>query len=374
MAGDSVNPIGPRKEVAPATQLQRNVVGDSSKTDTSVTDNPKSVDKDKTLLENKGSNGSGGQDHEPTLLEAVNKNREKILASFFNYIVTPVAFASMFTSLGAYFKKDSDLLEKASGALNRIGYFVNGLYGSVNGAFTKDLVGTVGYGIVSLASIVGNSENLYYLKGPGSATDQLPAVNEDAAYYNEIKKEYKLKDGKEEDFKIYTKYSDSVKKTFDVIKAVCSGIISDFKKKKSEGFFKAIWDIFAKDKEKRAGRNIVVSSIGMYLGSFLGLFPKLRTAGKVIRDIFGAHADLGLFAKGTAVNKAGDKVGSNLKYMLSGVLYELGSLTDLVYRLTNMDKLNHVAVGFDNAGFWFMNWAYGSDNKKNRERLTESPK
>lgn len=364
MAGESINPIGYGKEIIPATQLQRGTTEEAQRTTLNTNHGTRELETGKNISKD-GSGGSNGGERPTSSLateKAIKEKGKKVLSLIFNYLVTPISFASAFTSLGAFFRKDSDFLEKASSILNKLGYFINGFHGSFKGALTNDLTGTVGYGLVSLASIIGNSENMYYLKGWGSATDQLPAVNEDIAYHDEIKKSYGLKDGEEENFKKYTSFWDNVKKTCSGVKVVCSDIFEEFNKKKREGVFKALWDIFVKDK-RRAERNIVASSFGMYFGSFLGIFPKVRTVGQVIRDIFGAHADLGLFAKGSGMNKAGNKVGSNLKYMICGVLYELGSLTDLVYRLTKMDRLHHVAVGLDNAGFWFMNWAYGSDRE-----------
>ncbi len=298
------------------------------------------------------------------------ERKDKVLELIFKFLVSPLSIASAVSSswsflLSHIFKGENETLDKIAEYSNRAAYFVNGLYGSLDNACSKNLVGTIGYGVVSLASIVGNKENLYYLKGPGSALDQLPAMAEELGYNEEIKKIYDIKEGEEKEFNKYKGYWDSVEKTLTGTRVVCKDIYREFMEKKSKGIFKALWEIFVTDKRK-AEKNLVVSSIGMLIGSGMGIVPALRKAGSIIRDIFGMHADLGLVAKGFSANKAGNSIGSNLKYTLCGALYESGSIVDLIYRITGWDRSNLLAVGLDNAGFWFMNWANATDNKAAR--------
>lgn len=306
------------------------------------------------------------------------QKRQFALDLTFNGLVIPFSALSTLSSVfnflrSNFFKSESEFLDKASERLNKLAYFINGIYGGLDNGFKKNLVGSLGYSLVSLSSILGNKENMYLLKGFGSALDQIPSTNEDLAYNPKIKNQYNLKDENETQFTQYTDFGDSVKKTFNGMKVVLSDICEEVKKEKaSKGFLKALYEVFVKGK-RRAEKNLVVSSIGIFSGSFLGTFLGLRKTGSSIRDIFGAHADIALAFKGDSVNKLGNSTGSNAKYKACGILYVIGSFLDLIYRWFGTSKLELAAVGVDNAGFMFMNWANRIDNRasKTREKNNE---
>ncbi len=308
---------------------------------------------------------------------------EKLLKYACNYVAVPLSLVSSVSSvanfaLANFFGSENEIVDKTATLSNRFSYFVNGLYGSTESAVTKNTVGTAGFGLVSLASIIGNRDNMYFLKGPGSALDQLPAMLEDVAYNPEVMKRYNLKPGKEKEFNEYKSFWDSFEKTIFSSWVVCKDIVRDIKKRASkDGILNAVKEVFVTDK-RRSERNLVVSTLGILSGVFLGSFEKLFTLGASLRDIFGIHADLAVYSKGysyadnnkSPVGEQGKKSTGlgNLMYKYSGALYTVGSFLDLIYRWTGMNKLETLAVGMDNAGFLFMNLGLAKDSEAARER------
>lgn len=310
---------------------------------------------------------------------------EKLLKYALNYVALPVSLISSVSSItnfvqANFLSGENELVDKVATLSNRASYFVNGLYGSTDSAISRNTTGVAGFGLVSLASIIGNRENMYFLKGPGSALDQLPGMLEDAAYNPEIMKRYNLKPGQEKEFNKYKGFWDSFEKTIFSSWVVCKDIARDLKERTSkDGVLNAIKGVFITDK-RRAERNLVTSTLGILTGVFLGSFKKLFTLGASLRDIFGIHADLAVYSKGfsyadnnkTVANENGQNKKStglgNLMYKYSGALYTVGSLLDLVYRWTGMSKLETLAVGIDNAGFLFMNLGLAKDNEAARLR------
>lgn len=297
-----------------------------------------------------------------------NKNVDAWLANSFKFFLAPLSVLSCVTSLTTFAKgENAGSLETASNWINKAAYFFNGIYGAINNSSKNNLIGAAGYSIVSLASIFGNEENMYLFKGPGSALDQMPAMLDDLRYNPEIKKQYNIKEGKEEEFNVHPNILDNIEKTISGVKVTFSDIYNEFIAKKSNGAFNAIWDIFVKD-ERKAEKNLLISTIGILAGSAIGIpFEKFRTLGSVIRDVFGFHADLALVAKFKSIAKNVKEKTSNSLYGFSGVFYTLGSGVDLIYRLFKTPKLNIAAVGLDNAGFVFMNGANWWSSKKAAE-------
>lgn len=313
---------------------------------------------------------------------------EKALDVGFKSLVVPSIFLSATSSIYSavstnLFGKENDFVDKVASAANRAAYFFNGIYGGVDSAFAKNVSGAVGYSLVALSSLMGNDELLYFLKGPGSAFDQLPSMLEDVAFNPRVIEKYKTK-GREKDFNRYSSLTDSFKKTCDAIRIVCSDIVREFKQNSSKGILKNIVDVIIKEGEvgkdkdnETAERNLVISSTGIMTGVLIGALSRFKglgfKIGSSIRDLSGIHADLSLFKKAFSKSKGKATGLGNIKYGVSGALYTVGSLVDLVYRWTGIPKLNLAAVGFDNAGFLFMTWASATDHKASREKSRSQP-
>ena len=301
-------------------------------------------------------------------------SKEKLQESLdtaFKTVVMPVSAVSTISSLSSFimttvFKIENEFVDKLASITNRLAYFVNGIYGGTDNAVSKNTPGTVGYSLVALASVMGDKDTVYQLKGPGSSIDQLPGMLEDVAYNPKIKEIYKLEDGKEKTFNKYKGFWDSLEKTFTSFRVVCVDIAKDFfNETKSGGIINAFKKVFISG-ERTAEKNLVVSSLGLMLGSLLYIGTGFKKLGSSIRDLSGMHADLSLWNKGSSHSQDGKATGAgNLKYKFSGILYTLGSAVDLIYRWTGLDKLELAAVGLDNAGFMFMNWANATDNRAN---------
>ena len=285
------------------------------------------------------------------------------LNTSFKTIVAPLSFLSGLTSIASFIytnflKREIDWLDKSAEIVNRLTYFIGGLYGGVGGGIDKDLPGALGYSFVALSSIIGTKENMYFLKGPGSALDQLPAMMKDIGHNPEILKKYpdytNFADPASEFYK-YSGFWESVKKTF-----VSSGVVlKDIFKELKEKSFK---DVFITSK-RAAEKSLLLSSVGILSGVVIGMFGKLRKIGASIRDIFGAHADIALLLKHFSKDDQGKTTGAgNKSYALSGLFYSIGSVLDFVYRWTEIPKLELAAVGFDNLGLCFMNMGRSSDS------------
>lgn len=292
-----------------------------------------------------------------------NGNIDKALRSSFNYLVAPVSIISALSSVynfisTNFFKNENWFVDRLASLSNRAAYFINGIYSGINNICTNNSPGALGYTLVSLASVIGNEENMYLLKGPGSALDQLPAMLEDAATNPRIAKRFGLKPKKDNGFTIYGDLWDSIWKTIVSTKIVCGDTFRELKEKLPKGFINGILDVFARG-ERKAEKNLVLSSLGLLTGAFLGIGAGLTRIGSSIRDISGAYADLALLSK--------DK----LSYKFCGAFYTLGSLLDLVYRWTGIEKLNLAAVGLDNAGFCLMSYANADDNERARKMARE---
>lgn len=288
--------------------------------------------------------------------------RRIVLDKGFSWAVRPFCIISTISSvlsciLANFFDNDSEYLEKTAEYSNRFAYFLNGLYGAIENFFNNCAPGTTGFGLVSLASVIGNKENMYLLKGWGTVLDQIPAANDDVARNPEILKQYNLQDEENNGFTAYTNFLDSIKKTWDGTKVVFSDIYKESKEKLLNGKFIDFLKIFITDKQRRSEKNLIVSSFGVLIGVSIAFFTGLRRIGASIRDIEGIHADLGLFGK------------KDLWYKACGGFYTIGSAMDLVYRWTNIPKLELAAVGVDNLGFLLMTWANKNkikdDEKKN---------
>lgn len=318
--------------------------------------------------------------------------REEKVEEFFDIgfksLVIPSVFVSIFSSIYSFissnfFGKDDDFIDKTANISNRLAYFFNGLYGSTGSFRNNDLPGGLGYFFVALSAIAGTKETIYFLKGPGSAFDQTPSMNVDVAHNPAIINKYDTQ-GNVKSFNTYSTIWDSLRKTKDAVRVIYKDIFNDYKANRAGGknVVKALLDVllseFVKGK-KTAEKNLLVSSTGILSGVFIGLLSRMKglgfTIGSSIRDIFGIHADLSLVKKGGSQSKEGERTGiGNLKYMICGIFYTLGSVCDLIFRWTGFNKLETATIGFDNAGFLFMTLANASDYKEIRSNATGNGK
>ncbi len=306
----------------------------------------------------------------PTL----NPNRQKFekgLSRSYKFLIGPLCGLSLLSSIGSFVSAnfldgENEFLDKVSELSNKGAYFFNGVYSSIDNALSKNIVGTLGYSLVSVASVLGDNENMYQLKGPGSALDQLPALNDNTANNKKIMEKY----GDPKLFKVYESYKDSVIKTYDSFKAVCSDISDEYKSKisKGENILKATSEIFITTK-RYAERHLVISTLGMFTGFFARSVFGFKKLGATIRDIFGMDADTGIL--GTAfsppVEDPSDKYNSRPKYGIAGGGYLMGGFVDLIYRWAEIPKADLLAVGLDNLGFGFMVTANAASNKRAKE-------
>jgi len=286
---------------------------------------------------------------------------EKILDTSFAWVVRPLCLISTISSVLScvmtnLFDSENEYLDKVAEVFNRGAYFINGMYGAFENGSSNCLPGAAGFGLVSLSSIIGTKENMYLLKGPGSALDQVPAMLDEVGSNPSIIEKYSLESNNDKLFNKYDSFRDSMKKTIFATKFVCTDIYSEFKTKFLKG---KIWDFFKEfiiKSDRREEKNLIVSSLGILAGVGIAIVGGLRRVGASIRDIFGIHADLGLFGK------------KNIWYKICGAFYTIGSGTDLVYRWTELPKLELAAVGMDNLGFMFMTWANKNVNRDLRSK------
>ena len=357
------NNIGPNFKGSPAGQLQQGA--------TRIGESKKSAEGSEPP-ESKGKPGLTAEDKK----KIDDLPLEKLLSRSFKFLVAPLCGLSFLSSIGSFFNTnflngENEFIDKVTELSNKGAYFFNGAYGSLNNALSNNIVGALGYSLVSVASIVGNNENMYQWKAPGSILDQLPTLNDNTANNKKIMEKY----GEPKYFKVYKNYKDSVIKTYDSFKIVCSDIYDEYKSKlsKGENIIKATTEVFITNTNKRyAERHLVISSIGMSVGFFSGIVFGFKKFGATIRDIFGIDADTGILATLFSPPAEEEAPHFRTKYGFSGAGYLGGGFVDLIYRWIGIAKTDLLAVGLDNLGFGFMTSACADSNKKTRELAREA--
>lgn len=302
------------------------------------------------------SNGNNGATLKPWKELSPGEKKEKVLDTSYAWVVRPLCLISTISSvlsclLSNIVDKENEYLDNIAEYFNKGAYFINGIYGAFENAASNCLPGGIGYGLVSLASVIGTKENMYLLKGWGTILDQMPAMLDDVGTNPKLLEIQNSKNRSGEDFNKYSSLWESVTKTWDAIKVVCGDIYKEAKSKLLKGKIIGFLKIFILKDERRAEKNLVVSSLGVLAGVTIALVNKFKLVGASLRDIFGMHADLGLFSK------------KNPWYKACGAFYIIGSSTDLIYRWTDIPKLELAAVGMDNLGFMFMTWANKNVNR-----------
>lgn len=292
----------------------------------------------------------------------------------FKSVILPSAFVAGISSVTTFIKanllgQEDEYWDRTANIANRFTYFFNGIYGALRNLFDNCLPGAIGYSLVSFSSFFPNAF-MYFVKGPGSAFDQIPAFLKDVAHNDRIAKKYTNKDGVNT-FNNYSSLMDSVRKLKESVCVVFQDMFNDYKQNRSKGMgvanslLKPLTNEFFSGNQT-GEKNLLVSSTGILSGVLIGALSGMKgtafSIGSSLRDLFGGHADLALFKKGWSNTKKGVATGvGNLLYMVCGGAYTLGSASDLIYRWTGLNKLETLAVGLDNIGFLFMTWANAMD-------------
>lgn len=319
--------------------------------------------------------GTVGQDLQSDKKEKINRKPlppkvEEALNLTQKYLVTPAAFFSLGTGILSFIsanllKAQNEFLEKAATIFSKGAIISNAIYGGLENASNNDLFGILGYVMDFITSIKGKAENLYLLRGLGSALDQVPALLRDVAKNPGIQAKYNPANNPEYDFNDYDSLTDSGCKTLQAARVIFSDLINDFKSGKS------LKNIFVNG-ERTAEKNLLLSSLGIFSGALVGIifsFNKyVHLFGATVRDVSGAYADLALYDKGDSKDASGNKTGAgNFNYMVSGIFYVIGSILDLFYRWTKIPCMNLLALGTDRVGARFMVVANADDNKQIRK-------
>lgn len=245
-------------------------------------------------------------------------------------------------------KKPSEILDKIGTLSAKAAFFVTAVFGGITKIRDMDTSGSLAYTMDTLTPFIASGEELYQWKGWGSATDHFPLMLTELAYHPQIKKEYDLTDGHEGIFNQYKNFWDSAKKACYGVKIILGDIFREFKENKSKGLLQAILHPFVRG-ERTAEKNLLVSSFGIYIGTFLGTILGFKKTGSTIRDLFGIHADFAYINKGASkVSGKGDS--GKKEFLSSGIFYTIGSVLDLIYRWTGLEGLNLLAIGFDRLG------------------------
>ena len=340
------------------------------KINTGFSGKPPGAANDKSVTEQPNSPESKGNNQKVKLELGVREKSEKILGNGFNFLVLPICAVSFFSSIGSFVSAnflngENEFLDRVTELSNKGAYFLNGIYGALNNALSNNIIGALGYSFVSFSSIVGDNENMYQWKAPGSALDQLPGLNDCTANNKKIMRKYP---GQEESFNLYKNHWQSVCKTWDSIKAVSSDICDEYKLKLKEGknIFKTTSEVFITN-DRKAEKHLVVSTLGILVGFFTGIGFGFKKLGATIRDAFGILADIGVLGIAFSPSVKGQSSDSRVKYGVSGSGYLGGGFVDLAYRWLGIPKTDLLAVGLDNLGFGFMTWANADSNKRAKE-------
>ena len=290
---------------------------------------------------------------------SITDKSHKVLDTSFNFFILPLCGVSFLSSLGSFVSAnfldgENEFIDKVAEFTNKGAYFFNGAYGALRNALGNNIIGALGYSFVSFSSIVGDNENMYQWKGPGSALDQLPGLNNIIGGNEKIKKKYSG-----ERFNEYKTFSESVCKTWDSIKVVSSDIYDEYKSNLKEGknILKATNEIFVIS-DKKTEKHLVISTLGILAGFVTGIGLGFKNLGAGIRDTFGILADIGVLGIAFAPLEEGDSISSRIKYGFAGGGYLGGGFADLIlYRIFGIAKADILTVGLDNSGFGSMTWA-----------------
>ena len=276
-----------------------------------------------------------------------------------NYVAGPVSAVSAITGAVSFYSANygsgqNETVDKTAFLTARGAILLNAIFGAYDNFCSRNTPGTVGYISDFIVTLIANEENMYTLRGIGSALDQIPGFLEVLDdNHPETKKKYK-------NFSKYKSFGDCTEKTVYGIKTVSSDIVKDFKTSwKKDGFFKAIVAPF-----NNTQKNLLISSAGILTGVGLSFVPKLHKFGAEFRDVFGLYADTAVIQKGFTKDKDTGKLKNSWwAYGLGGALYIVGSVLDFIYRWTEKLNLNLCAIGMDRFGAFFMAVGNAMDNR-----------
>ena len=296
---------------------------------------------------------------------ARNNKIDKISKYAQNYAVAPICAFSAITGALSYFlpnhfNTENETVGKAAFYSGKAAILLNAGFGGYENFCTKNTIGFLGYISDFVTSFIANEENMYTLRGIGSALDQLPGFLEVLAdqKHPEIMKRYNPRNNPNYKFAKYKSFGDSFEKTVTSAKIVFSDLAKDFHKAYSKkGILPALLTPFQK-----AEKNLLISSIGILLGVGTYLIPGGEKIGPKIRDVFGLQADLALGHKAVT----GEKRKSYFAYIFSCIFYTIGTLLDFGYRWTEKQNLNLFAIGTDRFGAFLLAMGNAMDNRDAR--------
>lgn len=320
--------------------------------------------------------GDGDGDKNTQLVEVVPPATEKSIANrakiansinkINNFLVAPTSFISAGSGLLSFmmpnfFDNQNELVDAVSKYSSKAAVGFTGISGIVHNFSNKNFFATLGYSSDIVTSIIADDKSLYPLRALGSALDQLPAMLKDSTLNPEVNKKYNKSNLDQkmfhEQFLNYKGFTDSIEKTLYSSKVVAGNVCRDIKDKyKSGGIFKALQSIFyisngnkKEDSCSTSTRNLLISTAGL-LGSVVTYAGfKMEQLGSTARDIFGLHADIGVWLAGQ-----GDSNGSK-SYDISGKAYTVGTVLDLASRwVPSVENLHLLALGVDRIGAYYM--------------------
>ncbi|MBI1859235.1 MAG: hypothetical protein HYR97_09015 [Candidatus Melainabacteria bacterium] len=293
----------------------------------------------------------------PNIIDS--KKFEKTMSYTGKFLVAPTAILSGVFGVLSFVKasilnNQSELIDKLATLSSKAALFSAAVFGGLQTAKKKDFFGTLGYMSDFMVSIFAKGEKFYLWKGWGSALDHSPAFLQDVANNPNIRQEY---DASGKAFAPFNGFWDSALKVLYSSGVVLKDVAKDlFDPKKGDAFQRTYRTFIGKTKQEKnrtAERNLLLSSLGMMSGSFLGTILPFEKIGATIRDLFGIYADLAICDKADSEKQDGKQSGDGNKYYgTAGIFYTLGSVLDLIFRWTRLDNMHLLALGLDRIGNW----------------------
>ena len=287
------------------------------------------------------------------------KQFEKTLSYTSKFLVGPTAILSGVFGVLSFIKasilnNQSEFIDKLAMLSSKAALFSAAIFGGLQTAKKKDLFGTLGYVSDFMVSLFAKGEKFYLWKGWGSALDHSPAFLQDVANNPNIMQEY---DASGKTFAPFSGFGDSAVKVLHssgvVLKDVTRDLFDSQKGNLFERTYRAFIGRTRQEKNRTAERNLLLSSLGIISGSFLGTVLPFEKIGATIRDLFGIYADLAICDKADSKKQDGKESGDGNKYYgTSGIFYTLGSVLDLIFRWTRLDNMHLLALGMDRIGNW----------------------